>query len=290
MVHPGLRPTQCLWLVTLLLVACHQAPSGSNWPAAAPPDTTLRAPDGSSVPAGSIGRSILRGRAILAATRDSLPAHVGNALRCTSCHLGDGREPTAISLTGVYARFPQFRWRSATVQRLEDRINDCLLRSLNGTALSWDDPAMLDIVAYMAFISRGVPVGDTTTFQVDTARSGDAVAGAQVFLQNCARCHGSDGGGTRTSVASYPPLWGPMSFNIGAGMARISTIAAFIRRNMPRDRPGTLSEMDAINVAAYVTSRPRPDFAAKDHDWPCGHRPPDAPYQTIAANCSVLDK
>ncbi|HEX5970635.1 MAG TPA: hypothetical protein VFY85_01845, partial [Gemmatimonadaceae bacterium] len=31
--------------------------------------------------------SIRRGHALLIATRDSLPGHVGNNLRCTSCHL-----------------------------------------------------------------------------------------------------------------------------------------------------------------------------------------------------------
>jgi thiosulfate dehydrogenase len=218
------------------------------------------------------------------ATRDSLPSHVGNALRCTSCHLGDGRERAAMPLTGSYARFPQFRWRSASVQRIEDRINDCFLRSLNGAALAWDDPAMRDIVAYLAFLSRGVPVGDSGSFAVDSAATGDTVVGARVFQEKCARCHGMDGGG---GVAGnlYPPLWGPKSFNIGAGMARVRTIEAFIRRNMPRDRPGSLSGAEAVNVAAYITSRPRPDFPGKEHDWPCGHRPPDAPYATLGTGC-----
>lgn len=284
--HDSVRPMRPLLLVALLLVGCHRVPRGSAAAAAAvSPDTALLAPDGSSVPPGPLGQSILRGRAILTATRDSLPAHVGNTLRCTSCHLGDGRERTALPLTGVYGRFPQFRWRAATVQRLEDRINDCLLRSLNGAALEWDDPSMRDIVAYLAFLSRGVPVGDTRVVRTDAARSGDTVAGAQVYLRSCARCHGNGGGGTTTSVATFPPLWGLMSFNVGAGMTRVSTIAAFIQRTMPRDRPGTLSDTDALNIAAYVTSRSRPDFAGKEHDWPCGHRPVDVPYGTLAGNC-----
>ncbi|MGH7592439.1 MAG: c-type cytochrome, partial [Gemmatimonadales bacterium] len=273
------------WFVALALAACGRPQQG---PVAGGvlPDTGLRAPDGSVVPAGPLGASILRGRAILLASRDSLPGHAGSALRCTSCHLGDGREPAGMPLTGVYARFPQFRWRTATVQRLEDRINDCLVRSLNGRALAWADPSMRDIVAYLAFLSRGVAVGDSTGLPIDRARSGDTVAGARVYLQRCARCHGADGAGAATGVATYPPLWGSMSFNVGAGMTRIGTLAAFVRRNMPRDMPGTLGETDAINVAAYVASRPRPDFAGKEHDWPCGHRPPDVPYATIVVSCS----
>ena len=272
-----------LLLVFALAAACG-GESGKPPATTAAADTSLRAPDGSPVPGEALGRSILRGRAILAATRDSLPAHVGNALRCTSCHLGDGREPAAMPLTGSYARFPQFRWRSASVQRIEDRINDCFLRSLNGSALAWDDPAMRDIVAYLAFISRGIAVGDTSSFAIGAMLTGDTVAGSGIYASRCARCHGvADGAGVR--IAAFPPLFGPMSFNIGAGMARMRTIQAFVLRNMPRDSAGTLTPSQAADVAAYVTSRSRPDFTDKQRDWPCGHRPADAPYTTLAAGC-----
>ena len=60
-----------LLLVALALAACNRAPSGSAI-AATSSDTVLRAPDGSTPPAGALGQSILRGRAILLATRDSL--------------------------------------------------------------------------------------------------------------------------------------------------------------------------------------------------------------------------
>ena len=47
-----------------------------------------------------------------------------NRLRCVSCHLDDGRRQTG-SWVGVYARYPQYRTRSATVETIEYRINDC---------------------------------------------------------------------------------------------------------------------------------------------------------------------
>jgi len=274
-----------LLVVALVLTACQHAPTASP-PAGTASDTALRAPDGSTPPPGPLGQSIVRGRAIFLATRDSLPGHVGSVLRCASCHLGDGRERTAMPLTGAYARFPQFRWRSASVNRIEDRINDCFLRSLNGSALAWDDPAMRDLVAYLAFLSRGVPVGDSASVAADSGVAGDTVEGARVFQEKCARCHGRDGGGS-TAGSLFPAVWGPKSFNIGAGMARIRTIGAFIRRNMPRDLPGSLSEAEAGSVAAYITSRPRPDFPGKEHDWPCGHRPADVPYQTVTGDCRL---
>src|SRR5437867_10636736 len=73
-------------------------------PAAPPQQTTRAGPADSLIPAGRLGDAIRRGRALLVATRDSLPGHVGNGLRCASCHLDEGRRPTG-SLVGVYSRY-----------------------------------------------------------------------------------------------------------------------------------------------------------------------------------------
>jgi thiosulfate dehydrogenase len=79
-----------------------------------------------------------------------------------------------------------------------------------------------------------------------------------------------------------PPLWGPRSFNVGAGMARLQVTAAFVRSNMPFDTPGTLTSQDAFDVAAFMNGHERPDFAGKENDWPKGDPPPDSPYKTKA--------
>jgi thiosulfate dehydrogenase len=237
--------------------------------------------DGTPLPDGMLGKSIIRGYALLQGTKDSLPRNVGNNLRCASCHLDDGRRANAMPYTAVYARFPQYRSRSASVQRLEDRINDCFERSMNGIALAWTDPAMRDIVAYMAFVSKGAAVGGKTDGQgvpLSAASHGDTLAGKAVYARDCARCHGDRGDGK----GAFPPLWGPKSFTIGAGMARFKTFAGFIGINMPYDKPGSLTETDAANVAAYVVSRARPDFVGKEFDWPNGDPPSDAAYPTKA--------
>ena len=76
----------------------------------------------------------------------------------------------------------------------------------------------------------------------------------------------------------FPALWGPKSFNVGAGMARLNNAAAFVKQNMPLGQGGTLSDQEAFDVAAYFTSQPRPDFAGKSEDWPKGDKPVDARY------------
>ena len=242
----------------------------------------FRVPQESEIRDSLVLAAVRRGRAILANTRDSLPAHVGNKLRCVSCHMGDGLKPNQMPYVGVYARFPQYRPRSATVEIIEDRINDCFERSMNGKALARDSRPMRDIVAYLAFLSYGVPVGSQVEGQgipridpvpVDTTR------GREVFTASCTICHGVDGQGTNAA----PPLWGPSSYNIGAGMARVRTAAAFIHQAMPFDKPGTLTPQQAYDVAAYINSRPRPDFKDKAEDWPNGDPPPDVAYPTKAA-------
>jgi thiosulfate dehydrogenase len=242
----------------------------------------FRVPDESEIRDTVVLAAVRRGRAILLATKDSLPAHVGNRLRCVSCHLGDGLKPNQMPYVGVYARFPQYRPRSATVEIIEDRVNDCFERSMNGKALPRDSRAMRDIVAYLAFLSYGIPVG----MQVDgqglprlEPLAGDTTRGHEVFTSTCTVCHGADGQGTNAA----PPVWGPQSYNIGAGMARIRTAASFIRVAMPFDKPGTLTPQQAYDVATYINTRPRPDFARKAGDWPNGDPPPDVAYPTTAA-------
>ena len=221
--------------------------------------------------------SALRGRAILLATRDSLPRNVGNSLRCASCHLDNGLRPNAMPWVGSYARFPQYRARSGKVDLIEDRINDCFERSMNGKRLAASGADMRDIVTYLAFLSNGIPVGAQMEGQ-GLARlkplNGDLKRGVAIFASTCTRCHGASGQGS----ALAPPLWGAHSYNVGAGMANVITAASFIHALMPIDRAQRLTEQQAFDVATYVNTRPRPDFPRKVHDWPKGGKPEGADY------------
>src|SRR5256712_7480159 len=233
----------------------------------------------SVIPGGPYGDAVRRGRALVTATRDSLPTHVGNKLRCTTCHLDEGRRETG-TWVGVFARYPQYRPRSGVVETLEYRVNDCFRRSMNGTALDPAGPDMRDIVAYFAFLSRGVtvspPAGASARLQKWATFTADTAAGARVFAASCAKCHGAAGEGT----AGAPPLLGPGSYNDGARMTRVRTAPEFISRDMPVDAPGTLTDSQAFDVAAFVNAHPRPDFLGKENDWPNGDPPPDVAYPT----------
>jgi thiosulfate dehydrogenase len=102
--------------------------------------------------------------------------------------------------------------------------------------------------------------------------------GSRSTRLKCASCHGADGAGVANPAGGYffAPVWGNASFNVGAGMARTYTAAAFIKHNMPLGQGNTLSDQDAIDVAEYVTHQPRPAFAAGKADYAKGHKPKDA--------------
>ena len=277
------RRAACVWL--LAAAACERAEEGSfpepRLGTRATVAAVMAAPHDSLIPNSPLGVSIRRGRAILAATRDSLPEHVGNRLSCTNCHSDNGTRPYVMPWRGVYGQFPQYRSRVGGIQTIEDRINDCFERSMNGKALPHDSPALRDMIAYLAFLSWGIPTGARVEGQGLPPLKplpGDTVRGAAIYLATCARCHGVNGEG-----GIGPPVWGGGSYNIGAGMARVRTAAAFVRVAMPFDKPGTLTDQEAFDVAAYINSRPRPDFPGKELDWPKGDPPPDVAYETRAA-------
>jgi thiosulfate dehydrogenase len=124
------------------------------------------------------------------------------------------------------------------------------------------------------------------------SRAADPKRGAGVYQANCAACHQPDGKGKRNGVPGdakgylYPPLWGPDSFNDGAGMHRLIASASFVRANMPfgthYDAPA-LSVEDAWDVAAYINTQERPHRASLDADYPTRARKPvDAPFPPFA--------
>ena len=229
----------------------------------------------------SLGASVRRGLALLRHTKDSLPGYATSSLNCTSCHLEDGLRLEAAPLTGAAARFPKYMERTGAVIPLADRVNYCFTRSLAGNRLPVESREMQDMLAYITFISKGVPVGAKIAgtrgiLDAPDTLAADKSRGERLFAEKCAACHGPEGQGQ----GMYPALWGPKSYSVGASMARLERAASFIQHNMPFGMGGTLAWQDAFDIAAYVNSHPRPDSPGKENDWPVGGAPPDVPYDT----------
>jgi thiosulfate dehydrogenase len=251
-------------------------------PARAAGPAPFKLPADSTIPVGPEGDAVRLGRALITDTKKLLPPNVGNGLNCTNCHLGAGTRPNAGPFVGLWGVFPEYRSRSGRINSMQERVNDCFERSMNGKALVLDSNEMNAILMYIQWLSTGVPVGEEVAGRgmgtVDTALKPNAVRGKQVYAQKCASCHLDDGAGIGNPAGGYvfPPVWGKASFNVGAGLARTYTAAAFIKHNMPLGQGDTLSDQDAVDVAEYVTHQPRPAFSPAKADYAKGTKPKDA--------------
>jgi thiosulfate dehydrogenase len=234
-----------------------------------------------------VAAMVRRGYDIFRSTRAAVPALAGNDLSCGSCHLNGGQKEGAWPLVGVATLFPQYRSRPDRLITLEDRIADCFERSMNGVAPARDSEEMLALSAYLTWLARGLPAGEEPAWRnindipqaallpIDQLRPD---SGRVLFEKQCVACHGADGQGVNLGVAQPGPLWGPRSWNDGAGAARIYTLAGFIRHAMPLTAPGSISDTDAQHIAAWINSHDRPAFRNKRGDFPRGNVPVDAVY------------
>lgn len=232
------------------------------------------------------------GKRLLNETRRLLPQNTGASMNCNSCHVQEGKKPMGAPYINTVNTFPQFNPRANRVVSLEDRINGCFMRSMNGKPLEKDSAEMKAMIAYMKWLAQDVPHGAKVQIEnawpIDTKLVPDPVRGKGLYAAQCASCHGANGEGKKDRAGDivFPPLWGDESFNIGAGLARTYKAAAFIRNSMPMGvnthgnwgEGDVLSDQDAVDVAEYFTHMPRPDFAGKEKDFPNRKKPKDSRY------------
>jgi thiosulfate dehydrogenase len=264
-------------------------------------DTIWTVPEVGALPDDDYGRLVRRGRDLVTATyahigpdvSDPAKRYAGNNLACGNCHLEAGTKRFGLPIFGLYDAFPRYSAREGTEITIEQRVNSCMTRSMNGRAIPDTAPEMAAFVAYVKFLSSGVPpdqripgLGAGNIPELD--RAADPARGRTIYLARCAGCHNTDGSGIRRSLPTtdlgymVPPLWGSQSFNDGAGMDRLITAANFVHSNMPQGADylnPVLSPVDAWDVAAFVVSQPRPHKAGLEKDFPdLADKPVDTPY------------
>ena len=92
------------------------------------------------------------------------------------------------------------------------------------------------------------------------AGSGTAAAGATLFAARCAGCHGKTGkeGPNDVLVGAQPKQGFPFSndpnlpHTIGNYWPYATTVFDYIRRAMPPDAPGSLTDADVYNLTAFL--------------------------------------
>jgi len=224
-------------------------------------------------------------------------AKMSNGMNCGNCHLKGGTQFNGFSFAAVAANYPKYRNRNDRVESIEYRINECFTRSLNGKKLDSLSNEMRAMLAYLKWLGRDVlintnPHGSGVPVIEKLNRAADPGNGQKVFIARCINCHGINGQGLfkpDSTEYTYPPLWGANSFNVSAGFFRLSSLAGFVKHNMPYDTgqvTSRLSDEEAWDVAAYVNSQQRPLVFFKQ-DWPkIETKPFDYPFGPYADSIS----
>ncbi len=223
------------------------------------------APALDSIPNDKYGDEVRLGHQIFTATPKHAHRYAGNGLSCSNCHMDAGRQPNSAPLWAAYGMYPAYRAKNDRSNTLEERIQQCFRFSLDGIAPTLDAPEMRALVSYAHFLARGVPIGVEMPGRgypqiVNTGYDPNPTRGADIYKAKCASCHGAGGGGQKKDDGSYvfPPVWGMDSYNKAAGMAQDRILAGFLKANMPLGQGWTLTDQEALDVAAYVNLQIRP--------------------------------
>ncbi|WP_250318055.1 c-type cytochrome [Pedobacter sp. B4-66] len=258
------------------------------------PKEVWQAPDESTIPKNAKGEMIRYGKDLIANTS----AYFGpkgrlgiftNGLNCQNCHLDGGTRIFANNYAAVMSSYPKVTARSGKVTSPVARIKGCFERSLNGKMPDSTSKEIRAMIAYMEWLNQGVKdpenmYGRGTEKIALMDRPADPKKGALLYSSKCQSCHGGNGEGIAAAGGKtfiYPPLWGKLSYNDGAGIYRLSNFAGFIKNNMPFGatyKNPILTDEESWDIAAFVNSQARPHKDQKT-DYPdLKKKPIDAPY------------
>jgi thiosulfate dehydrogenase len=254
-----------------------------------------QAPDVNTLEVDPKKDEILYGKDLIAHTADyfgpkgKIFLATTNGMNCQNCHLEAGTKVFGNNYSAVASTYPKYRARSGAIENIYKRVNDCFERSLNGKGLDTNSKEMQAIASYIYWLGKDVekgtkPEGSGFKDLKFLNRAADPEKGSLVYIAKCQSCHQANGQGILNgdkTAFTYPPLWGPNSYNDGAGLYRMSNFAKFVKYNMPlgSSHDATqLSDEEAWDVAAFVNSQPRPKKDIKK-DWPkTEEKPFDHPF------------
>ena len=198
--------------------------------------------------------------------------NLGNKMNCTNCHLNNGTKPFGLNYFNSHKTYPQYRAREDAILTMADRVNNCIERPHNGKALKLDSREMNAIVSYIKWVGEKYDPEKHQGYALKYVKykglKADPTRGAFVYTTHCKSCHQEDGQGKmnlENTTYTYPPLWGPKSYQEGSSMHRVLKAASFIKYNMPNktatlENP-ILTDQEALDVAAFINDgsiHPRP--------------------------------
>ena len=210
---------------------------------------------------------ILRGYDLFTNTQQVRERYSLNDMNCDSCHMGAGRLPFSSPVWPAAVILPNYRPKNDQVNNIEERIAGCFSFSMNGQPPAYGSDDMLALAAYHQWLAKGVPVyqpggsmyGRGFGTVAEPAEKPDYHRGKATYEAKCSICHSEDGSGLQArGEVVFPPVWGDYSYNWGAGITRLFTLAGFVKHNMPIGQPNSLTDQEAWDLAQYIDAQERP--------------------------------
>jgi len=219
---------------------------------------------------------------------DTGEPYVATSTACSSCHFTGGHVPFG---TPVYQSPSKYKLDPVTGlglyftplgyhRDLEDSIIDCFRNCMNAErAPAKDDPVMVALVDYIHWVADGIidPAAQANWKLLPpeagpglpaiagvSALRADRVRGGALYANNCSDCHDKDGPGAGEyrigeERPRIPALWGSVDgYSRGAAFYRTPVLAAYVQKHMPYDHPATLSNQDALDIAAFINAPDKP--------------------------------
>lgn len=239
----------------------------------------------SKYPAGELGKMVKLGEDIIMNTNTHPLTKdlVGNDLKCTNCHMQGGKTKSLGTFIGTATAFPAYSKREKTVQTLQNRINNCFMRSMNGKRPIIDTEASVAMATYISWLSSDLPITLNAKKPVNPFYTkawwgkkwvvpmvknldhDNYLNGKKLYTEKCVVCHQVDGQGIAAS--NFPPIWGERSYNTGAGLSKLNKLPTWLMYNMPLGNT-TLTKQEAVDISLYVNAQPRPSFDLNKHLFP----------------------
>lgn len=213
-------------------------------------------------------RAVQRGCNIFSNPQRYAGRFVRADIRCKDCHRDLGMHPETAPLGQAWVQSDKYDPVTGILLSYELRTMQCFINSSNGFKPNILDSVIQDLKLYARYLAfkqglrEGVEYPERRfTKVVPTGEGDDFLRGKVVYQQQCAMCHGKQGYGqvADDGQVSIPALAGPGAWNSDSRMFNErAVLAAIIRTSMPAHDRGSLTDTEARDVAAYLTTLPRP--------------------------------
>ncbi len=213
-------------------------------------------------------RAVQRGCNIFSNPQKYASRFIRADIRCKDCHLGLGTESETAPMGHAWVQGDKYDSVTGIILSYEMRTMQCFINSSNGFKPNIMDSVMQDLriyaryLAYKQGLKEGVEYAERRFTKIPpTGEGDDYLRGKVIYSEKCAKCHGDQGFGKteKNGQVIYPALAGPGSWNTDSRLFfEPFTLSGIIKTMMPKDNPGTLTDIEARDVAAYIITLPRP--------------------------------